>query len=179
MAASIAVASHKRVISESMKSNSRKYLSNLPLKRIAIWALVLNALWEFGQCTVLYDMWVWGLLRGTVWMWGAIAGDVLIVLSMVAIATVLAGKVHLNPSDSSGWLALTSISFIASIQLEWLALYLDLWAYSAWMPTVDLFGFSVGLAPIAQITLLPPLSVLLGFRQTVTTSDERRLSVKQ
>lgn len=179
MAASIAAVSHKRVISEPMKSNSRIYLTNLPLKRIAIWAFVLNALWEFGQCTMLYDMWDWGLLRGTVWMWGAIAGDVLIVLSMVAIVAVLTGKAHLNPPGSSGWLALISISFIASILLEWLALYLDLWVYSAWMPTVDLFGFSVGLAPIAQITLLPPLSVLLAFRQTVTTSDELRLSVKQ
>lgn len=162
-----------------MKSNSRKHLSNLPLRRIAIWALVLNALWEFGQCTVLYDMWGWGLLRGTAWMWGAIAGDVLIVMGIVAIATVLTGKAHLNPPDSSGWVALISISFIASILLEWLALYLDLWTYSAWMPTVDLFGFLVGLAPVAQITLLPPLSVMLAFRQTVTTSDERRLSVKQ
>ncbi len=143
-----------------------------PLKRIALWAFVLNTLWEFGQCTVLYDMWDWGLWRGALWMWGAIAGDVLIVLGVVAIASMLAS---LNPPVVSGWLALASTSFVASVALEWIAQYLRLWEYSTWMPTIDLLGFSVGLAPIAQITLLPLLSVFLAFRYP----RMQRLLVKQ
>lgn len=144
-----------------------------------MWAFVLNVLWEFGQCTLLYNMWKWGFWRGTLWMWGAIAGDVVIVLAIVAIGVMLAGVDHLNPPGGGGWLALISTSFVASILLEWLALYLELWDYSALMPTLDVFGFSVGLSPIVQITLLPSLSIWLAFRQTVTASDERRLSVKQ
>ena len=147
-------------------------MNTYPLKRIAIWAFVLNTLWEFGQCTVLYDMWDWGLWRGALWMWAAIAGDVLIVLGVVAISSMLAS---LNPPVVSGWLALASTSFVASIALEWFAQYLRLWEYSTWMPTIDLLGFSVGLAPIAQITLLPLLSVFLAFRYP----RMQRLLVKQ
>lgn len=162
-----------------MNNNSATYFKDLPLRRIALWAFVLNALWEFGQCTLLYNMWDWGFWRGSLWMWGAIAGDVVIVLAIVAIGVMLAGIDHLNPPDGGGWLALISTSFVASILLEWLALYLELWDYSALMPTLDVFDFSVGLSPIMQITLLPSLSIWLAFRQTVTASDERRLSVKQ
>lgn len=162
-----------------MKDNAATYFRDLPVRRIALWAFVLNTFWEFGQCTLLYDMWNWGLWRGTLWMWGAIAGDVVIVLAIVAIGVMLTGADHLNPPAGGGWLALISTSFVASILLEWLALYLELWDYSSLMPTLDVFGFSVGLSPIAQITLLPSLSVLLAFRQTVTASDGRRLSVKQ
>ena len=54
--------------------------SAFPWKRVAVWGLILNMIWEFGQCIFLYDMWDWGFWRGTLWMWGAIFGDVLIVL---------------------------------------------------------------------------------------------------
>ena len=57
-------------------------LAALPRRRIALWGLVLHALWEFGQCTLLYNMWEWGFWRATVWMWGAIAGDVVITLGV-------------------------------------------------------------------------------------------------
>ena len=149
-----------------MNVDPDKYLCSLPLKRIAIWAFVLNGLWEFGQCTVLYDMWNWGIWRGAAWMWGAIAGDVVIVLGIVWIASILAGAKHLNPPNAKGWLALISTSFVASVALEWLAQYLQLWSYSALMPVVDVFGFEIGLAPIIQITLLPSLSVFLGFNDS-------------
>lgn len=147
----------------------------LPLKRIALWAFALNALWEFGQCTVLYNMWDWGLWRGAAWMWGAIVGDVVIVFSIVCATALLAGIHHLSPPDSVGWLTLISTSFIASIALEWLAQYLALWNYSEWMPTADIAGFSVGLAPIVQITLLPPLSVFLAFRLPLNTPRKQQL----
>ena len=105
-------------------------------------------------------------------MWAAIAGDVLIVLGVVAISSMLAS---LNPPVVSGWLEIASTSFVASIALEWFAQYLRLWEYSTWMPTIDLLGFSVGLAPIAQITLLPLLSVFLALR----CPRMQRLLVKQ
>ena len=134
----------------------------LPIKRIALWGFILNAVWEFGQCIFLYDMWDWGIWRGTMWMWAAILGDVVIVLGIVKVSSLLVGSVHLNPPDGTGWLALISTSLIASVALEWLALFLELWGYSAWMPTLEMFGFEVGLSPIFQITLLPPLSVFFA-----------------
>lgn len=32
----------------------------LPFRRTAIWDFLLNAVWEFVQCVLLYDMWSWG-----------------------------------------------------------------------------------------------------------------------
>lgn len=148
---------------------------NLPLRRIATWAFLLNAIWEFGQCTMLYDMWGWGLLRGAAWMWAAILGDVVIVLGVVWVSCHVAGDNHMNPPDGRGTTVLISISGIASIALEWLARYVQLWEYSALMPTIEVLGFSVGLSPILQITVLPPLCVFLTFNHTVTGLGGRRL----
>lgn len=154
-----------------MNSDKTSFL-NLPLKRIATWAFILNALWEFAQCTVLYDMWSWGLWRGGLWMWGAVVGDVVIVLTITFISSMFAR--HLNPPDKNGWLVLGGTSLIASIALEWLAIYFELWSYSAWMPTTNILGFSVGLAPIAQITLLPSLSVFLAHKLSQPTPTSQK-----
>lgn len=139
--------------------------SAFPWKRVAVWGLVLNMLWEFGQCVFLYDMWDWGFWRGTLWMWGAIFGDVLIVLGVVFLAGRLAGHRRLMPLDARGWTALLAVGFVASVVLEWLARVLDLWDYSDLMPTLTLLGHTVGLAPMVQITLLPALSVYLATRR--------------
>jgi hypothetical protein len=138
--------------------------SSLPLKRIALWGFLLNAAWEFGQCTVLYDMWDWGFWRATAWMWGAILGDVAIVLGVVLGATLLTGGRRLRPPDVRGWVALLGVGFVASVGLEWAARALGLWGYSALMPTVTVLGHTVGLSPVVQVTALPALSVWLATR---------------
>lgn len=132
---------------------------SLPLKRIASWGFVLNMLWEFVQCTVLYDMWSWGFWRATAWMWGAILGDVLIVLGVALGAALLAGASRLQPPDGLGWAALLGVGFVASVGLEWGAQALGLWGYSGLMPTLTVLGHTVGLSPILQVTALPALSV--------------------
>lgn len=130
--------------------------------RIAFWGLVLNAAWEFVQCLWLYDMWSWGFWRATAWMWAAIFGDMLIVLGVAALAGLLAGRQRLAPPDRRGWAALLAVGFAAAVFLEWAAQVLGLWGYSALMPTITVGGHTVGLAPVAQITLLPALSVYLA-----------------
>ena len=139
--------------------------SDFPWKRVAVWGLILNMIWEFGQCVFLYDMWDWGFWRGTLWMWAAIFGDVLIVLGVVYLAGRLAGRVRLMPPDVRGWSALLAVGFVASVVLEWLARVLNLWGYSDLMPTLTLLGYTVGLAPVIQITLLPALSLYLAVRR--------------
>jgi hypothetical protein len=135
---------------------------SLPLKRIALWGFVLNMVWEFGQCTLLYDMWDWGFWRATLWMWGAILGDVGIVLGVVLGAVLLVGARRVAPPDGAGWAALLGVGFVASVGLEWAAQALGLWGYSAFMPTLTVIGHSVGLSPIVQVTLLPALSARLA-----------------
>lgn len=148
---------------------------DLPLRRLAISAFLLNALWEFGQCTMLYDMWGWGVLRGSIWMWAAIIGDVMIVAGIVWAAYLILGIRHLNPPDGLGWAVLVTASFMAGVTLEWIALYVRLWGYSPWMPTIEVIGYSVGISPIAQVTVLPPLSLWLAFRYAVTVNEGQRL----
>jgi hypothetical protein len=136
----------------------------LPVKRIALYGFVLNAIWEFGQCYVFYDMWDWSFWQGTSWMWGAVAGDVLIVLAVTLLAGLIVGPSRLTPPDLKGWTALLGIGFLASVWLEWLARTLKLWSYSALMPTLEVFGYTVGLSPVVQVTVPPALSVYLAIR---------------
>ncbi len=141
--------------------------STLPLRRIAFWGFLLNMIWEFGQCFFLYDMRGMGFWRATVWMWGAIFGDVLIVLGIVFAAALLVGATHLKPLDGKGWAALLCAGFIASVLLEWAAQMLGLWDYSNLMPTLTLFGYTVGLSPIIQVTTLPAASIFFaGLKQS-------------
>lgn len=138
---------------------------SLPLRRIALWGFVLNMAWEFIQCTVLYDMWAWGFWRASVWMWGAIIGDVGIVLGVAYLALQITDLQHLAPPDRKGWAGLLAVGFVASVFLEWMAKALALWGYSELMPTFTLFGYTVGLSPVLQVTLLPALSVYFATRK--------------
>ena len=134
--------------------------SSLPRYRaIALWAFLLNGVWELLQCVFLYDMWEWPFWQATLWMWGATLGDVLIVVALFAAAARLTGSAR-----PVFWMALAGVGFAAAVLLEWLARRVDLWSYSSAMPTVGLFGEAVGLAPLVQITLLPVFSVYLAAR---------------
>jgi hypothetical protein len=139
---------------------------SLPWTRIAAYGFLLNAVWEFGQCTVLYDMWSWGFWRATVWMWGAIVGDVGIVLGVAGLARLAVGRGPLMNMSLRGWSALLLIGLVASVGLEWVARALELWGYSTWMPTITVLGRTVGLSPIVQVTSLPALSVAIAIRWT-------------
>jgi hypothetical protein len=138
--------------------------SSLP-RQVALYGLVLNAAWEFGQCTFLFGMWEWAFWKSMVWMWGAILGDVLIVLGITYLAYALAGPHHLIPLDRKGWFTLFVIGFVASVFLEWIARFLGLWTYGPLMPTLRIFDETVGLSPIIQVTILPALSVYLATRR--------------
>ncbi|WP_176719475.1 hypothetical protein [Rhodohalobacter halophilus] len=109
-------------------------------------------------------MWDWPFLKGTLWMWAAIFGDILIVLGLWKGTTLLFPSVQFKSPRRKGYLTLLILSFIASIFLEWIAIYLDLWQYTAAMPVVTMFNHEVGLSPVLQITFLPALSIYLANR---------------
>ena len=64
---------------------------------------------------------------------------------------------------NAAWEAdLLGLALPLAVVPERAALALDLWRYRPAMPTVRVLGRDVGLAPVAQIALLPALSVALA-----------------
>ena len=62
---------------------------------------------------------------------------------------------------------LLSVGLGAGVILEWLAQVLELWSYSDWMPTIEVFGHATGLLPILQITVLPACAVRLAIGRPI------------
>jgi len=97
-------------------------------------------------------------------MWGAVVGDAFIVLGIVKLARLAVGTSSLRRFDRRGWTALFAVGFVVAVFLEWAAQVLGLWGYSSLMPTLNVAGHIVGLAPIVQITLIPAASAYLSTR---------------
>jgi len=131
---------------------------------VVFWAFLLHTLWELIQCLFLYEMWDWPFWEATLWMWAAIFGDILIVLGLWKAAAVFASAIQVNVTGFKGYALLLSISFLASIFLEWIAKVLNLWQYSSNMPVIEILNYEVGLSPVLQITFLPALSVYLAVK---------------
>jgi hypothetical protein len=133
------------------------------LDAAALYAFALNGAWEYAQLRPLYtcpERWSWG--ERLLWPLAATLGDVLIVGGLAALVALLTGSDAVVPPSTAGWALLLGLSFAASLFFEWAARRLRLWNYRPAMPTVRLGGEAVGLAPVAQITLLPALSLWLA-----------------
>jgi len=145
-----------------MKRNRTEF----PIKLIAAFGALLNTVWEFAQCLFLYDMTGWSTWKGAAYMSASIAGDVVIVIGVVAASWLSFGRSMSALLGFRGYITTIALGFFAGILLEWLARVLNLWSYSALMPTITVAGEAVGLAPIIQVTILPAaclrLAVLLS-----------------
>jgi len=146
----------------------RWYEDRAALRYIALrFAPLLGALslaWEVAQLP-LYTLWrdatpafkAYAVVHCTL-------GDVLIGTSALAIALLVTGA-----SEPRAWrwgaiAALTvAIGLGYSVFSEWLnTVVRDGWAYAAAMPTVRIGGLEVGLSPLAQWLVVPPLALLLA-----------------
>ncbi len=92
----------------------------------------------------------------------SIAGDVLIVLGVVAASWLSFGRSMSALLGSRGMITTIALGFVEGILLELFARVFNLWSYSALMPTIAVAGETVGLAPIIQITILPAASLHLA-----------------
>jgi len=110
---------------------------------------------EFAQCGLLYEM------NGG-WMLGATLADVALVLGIFAGAALLVGKQRVTPPDAVGWCALLLLGLATGLLVEWAARSLGLWRYWPLMPTAEVFGAAIGIAPVVQMLLIPPLSVRIA-----------------
>jgi hypothetical protein len=124
----------------------------------------LNLAWEVAQLP-LYTLWqdatpgfnAYAVVHCTL-------GDVLIGTSALAIALLVtrAGEPRAWPWGAIAALTV-AIGLGYTVFSEWLNTAVrDGWAYAAAMPTVRIGGLEVGVPPIAQWLVVPPLALLLA-----------------
>ncbi|MBA3732601.1 MAG: hypothetical protein H0W93_09720 [Gammaproteobacteria bacterium] len=137
---------------------------NQPELNIAIFAFLLNFVWEMWQLPFYEGIAAipyWKNLSGCTL---ATLGDVVIALSAFWVVAIV---VHsrwwiLHPSLRQV-LGLILIGVVVTILFEALATGLDRWRYAETMPTLLLVG--TGLTPLLQWIVLPPIIVFFVRRQ--------------
>lgn len=128
------------------------------------WLLVLNLAWEILQLP-LYTIWR-EASRGSIAFAVAhcTAGDLLIGAAAFGLALI---ATRAGPVANWEWtkIAATATFFGVGYTLlsEWLNTSVrSSWQYSGLMPTLELGGVVIGLSPLAQWLVLPPLVLCLS-----------------
>lgn len=136
-------------------------------RRYLPWMMALNLAWEILQLP-LYTIWreaspgyiAFAVVHCT-------AGDLL-----VAAAALVASLIVLRagPLSRWPWLSLSLISTLLGVAYTALSEWLNTsitrsWEYSQLMPAVHLGGVALGLSPLLQWLVLPPLAFYLARRQ--------------
>jgi len=118
-------------------------------------AVLGNYLWELAQAPLYMGM---ERFRAVWWhCFVASLGDGLFVLGIFARAWLLLrqqrGFVH---PGIWGYGVMLTTGLVIGITVEWVAVHLlERWMYTAWMPRIP--GLAVGLVPVLQMLMLPPL----------------------
>jgi hypothetical protein len=136
---------------EAQRSRSRWWT----LRSIFVVATVFNYAWELAQSPLYRGM---GSLDQVWWhCFLASLGDGLLVLLIFA-----AGWMALHRRDwlvrpgVHGYAVMLATGLVISVSIEWIAVHVvGRWAYTERMPLVP--GLNVGILPIAQMLILPPL----------------------
>ena len=143
-----------------------------PEFNVAVFAFLLNYPWEFLQVP-LFDRLAsaehWEAIKGCS---SAALGDTVIMLAAYWIVAAIAGSRRWIIAPSGLQLALfVTMGVSITALIEWLALHglwIRSWSYSPLMPVIP--GVRVGLAPLLQWIVLPPLVVWFVRRQLAATS---------
>lgn len=136
------------------------------LLRYLPWLALFNLVWETVQMP-LYTLWseaapsyiAFAIAHCT-------AGDVLIGAAALALALIALRE---GPLARWRWrrISVLTVFFGVGYTLfsEWMNVtVLGSWAYAESMPTVGVAGFEVGLSPLAQWLLVPPLAIYAAAR---------------
>jgi hypothetical protein len=146
------------------------------IARAGLWsalALVLNLTWEIAQLR-LYTIWAaadgmsvaWSLLHCSV-------GDVMIALAMFALTGMVLRRADWPASRPWTGGAMVVIGALAyTAWSEWYNVYrAGSWSYTASMPLI----FGIGLSPLLQWLILPPV-VVVTYRTLGAALFDRRSS---
>ena len=142
-------------------------VTQLPEFNVGMFALLLNFPWEILQGPLFNGMATaphWDIVKGCTW---ATFGDAFIMLVAYWSVAARAGSRRwiLSPT-SSQLLLFVAVGAMITVVIESLAirgLWLGSWDYSPLMPVIP--GIGVGLSPLLQWLLLPPLAAWFVRRQ--------------
>ena len=129
------------------------------------WLAGFNLAWE-GLQIPLYTIWkeasagsiAFAILHCTL-------GDVLIGFASLTLALILGRE---GPISHWHWRRIVALMLLLgpgyTVFSEWLNTTLFRWSYSGLMPTLKFAGFELGISPLLQWFVLPPLALYLARR---------------
>ncbi len=122
---------------------------------IFVVAVLGNYPWELAQAPLYVGM---ERFRAVWWhCFVASLGDGLLVLGIFAMGWLFLRQQRwfMHPGRL-GYEVMLTTGLVIGITVEWVAVHrLGRWMYTAWMPRIP--GLAVGLVPVLQMLLLPPL----------------------
>lgn len=142
-------------------------LTWLPEFNVMLFALLLNYPWEFLQAPLfegMADQPHWAAVKAC--SQAALGDAVIMLIAYWGVAALGRGRTWIAAPSRLEAVLLSSIGVGLTVVIELLALHggwLAAWNYSAAMPVVP--GLGVGLVPVLQWVVLPPLVVALAARQ--------------
>jgi len=149
-----------------------KRLVDLPEINVALFAFLLNLVWEFGQVPLYRDLPSQGHWASIKLCARATLGDAVIaVVAFWVVAAVVASRRWITAPTAVHVASFVGVGLTISTALEWMAIHVQArWAYGTSMPMVPVLR--VGLAPVLQWVFAPPLVVWFVKRQLAGTRQK-------
>jgi hypothetical protein len=147
-----------RAIKRALRECATGY-SHMPkgiLIPVFVVAVLLNYLWELAQAPLYVGLESYN--SAVLWhCFLASLGDGIIVMIIFTVGWITFHRWDWFHSPGvTGYLVMLAAGLILAVSVEWVAVHrLERWAYAENMPTVP--GLGIGLVPIAQMLILPPL----------------------
>ena len=153
-----------RLTSSASRQSRVARLQDLPELNVAIFAFLLNFVWEMWQIPFYQDMLakahgdgVWQCTRATF-------GDVLIMLvAFGTVAVTARSRCWILQPSWPQLLAFVAVGVLITVGMEEISTRLDRWTYADIMPILPLLG--TGVLPLVQWVVIPPLVVWFVRRQ--------------
>ena len=138
-------------------------LSKIALLRIAcvfLLAIPLNFAWELAQSGLYAGADEWP----SRWWHCFVAslGDGILVLVIYAVGAIIAGRLDWFESGYRQYPLVLATAVILALIVEWIGVNNGHWSYTARMPLIP--GLDLGLVPVLQMVVLPPLIFCLAGR---------------
>ena len=134
-----------------------------------------NLVWEVAQLP-LYTIWRTGTAGENAFaVIHCTVGDVVLALSILAVALLVAG--HRDWPVRNFWpvaILTVLLGTSSTVLLEWLNVVVwKSWAYSSLMPVLPVLGFGVGLSPLLQWIVVPLLALWRAGRHGIDLERAR------